>query len=437
MLFTYPIVENYVEDWTIEDGIRELISNGLDAETAQGAELIIAHDSLKNVLTVTNKNTRLESSALYFGASTKCDDRLIGKYGEGLKLALLVLTRAKMRVDILNGRDQTWKALFRHDKFGVSTLAIDISKAKRAYNDLVIRVYGVDAELWQRIQQKFLRLTGSKEVVSTSYGKLLKDVAVSGQVFCKGVYVTRLTGWRYGYDLNDIDIGRDRKVPDSYDLNANIGRIWNEISAQDPKACTEIYELLKGGAPEGEAFRYGAPFALRQLLSAEFKARHGEDVVPVSSAADAEMLLHLGIKTVVVSQELRDAFGAYFESPDDLCRKWKGSVKQLVDVASLNNAELSVFIAGMTVLRSITGDEIKRLNIVEFVDDTLRGQYKDGQFHVAKSQLADIGSFLTVAIHELAHSYGRDGSATHVQAMQRMTAAAINKILPKGPGGTS
>jgi len=84
---TYPISPEYVASWTPVRALCELIANALDEDP--GARV----DWADGVLTIADDGPGIPEEGLVLGYSTKTAQQ-IGQFGEGKKLAALVLTRS-------------------------------------------------------------------------------------------------------------------------------------------------------------------------------------------------------------------------------------------------------------------------------------------------------------------------------------------------------
>lgn len=115
----------YVSGWGVEEAVREILQNAID-QKADGAEASVSYD--RETLSILTDGARLKTSTLLLGESGKDDERYIGKYGEGCKLALLVLTRERKPVKVVTDAE-TWTPEFRlSETFGEESLQIDVEE---------------------------------------------------------------------------------------------------------------------------------------------------------------------------------------------------------------------------------------------------------------------------------------------------------------------
>lgn len=115
----------YVSGWGVEEAVREILQNAID-QKADGAEVSVSYD--RETLSILTDGARLKTSTLLLGESGKDDERYIGKYGEGYKLALLVLTRERKPVKVVTDAE-TWTPEFRlSETFGEESLQIGVEE---------------------------------------------------------------------------------------------------------------------------------------------------------------------------------------------------------------------------------------------------------------------------------------------------------------------
>ena len=98
------ISSSYVPNWTIFNAIRELVQNALDQEFVDANNTMnMQYDEDKCELTISNKNSSLTTNTLLFGSTSKAnDENQIGQFGEGYKIATMVLLREGKNITFYN-----------------------------------------------------------------------------------------------------------------------------------------------------------------------------------------------------------------------------------------------------------------------------------------------------------------------------------------------
>ncbi len=83
------IKTDYLPNWGLWEGIRELIQNGRDAEIEMDAPMSVDYKFDRQTLVIKNSGAALTQEALLLGHTTKVGrSDTIGKFGEGLKLGV-------------------------------------------------------------------------------------------------------------------------------------------------------------------------------------------------------------------------------------------------------------------------------------------------------------------------------------------------------------
>lgn len=88
----------------IPEAVREFLQNARDEEIEhEGNEMLIDYDPSSQLLSIGNSHSVLEPRTLLLGQSSKRSATgLIGKHGEGYKVATVVLLRNNCNVTIYN-----------------------------------------------------------------------------------------------------------------------------------------------------------------------------------------------------------------------------------------------------------------------------------------------------------------------------------------------
>jgi hypothetical protein len=206
----YPMTTDYIKDWGIWEAYRELLQNAMDDSSHE-----VSYTD--GILTIRNPSS-LVGEDLLFGVSRKHDgsDRQIrGKFGEGLKLALLVLTREGIEVDVRSGSLSIHPSLV--DQFGHQCLKVEIQE--REDDDGKSFVDGT----WVRIHSEAWLLWKERYLVDST-PRILEDPLLAsppghGHVYVGGLWVSTMSlKYSYNFSPDQVHLNRDRDIPSMTDI---------------------------------------------------------------------------------------------------------------------------------------------------------------------------------------------------------------------------
>lgn len=244
--YELSLSRNYVSSWGIEEAIRELLQNAKDSS----GEDIIDIDKSSGTITITNRDTSIPTSTLLLGNTSKKNDLdKIGQFGEGYKLALLVLLREDKDVFIKNG-NKNWLPSFEYsDNFECEVLCINETEGNG--KDLTFQISGFNSYELDELENEFLGLNGQAyESIETSYGEILTDSQYKGKVFVDGLPVYQDDNFNYGYNFKPcyVTLDRDRKSINLYELK--------RLTALSVACCVDNFafvdEVIDGKGRDGE-----------------------------------------------------------------------------------------------------------------------------------------------------------------------------------------
>lgn len=308
--YELSLTKDYVPDWTIVDAVRELFQNAVDQEaTVPDNKMFWDYNEDESTFIIGNKLSVLEPKSLLLGASTKTgDDNTIGKFGEGYKIATLVLTRLGKKVTFYNyGAREVWRARFsKSRKYGAEILVFEVEKAniwkKVPDNNLTIVVEGVTWEESIKIGDSNLHMQEGYKYYNTSKGRILLDEDLKGKMFVNGLYICENKEFHCGYDFKPgmIELDRDRRLIPDFNLKWKTSQMWVDFSEDDDSwdydAIAMASNLVKLGAPDvlymedANWTRDKKYKAVAEDVSESFKLEHGENAVPVSTQYEAELV---------------------------------------------------------------------------------------------------------------------------------------------------
>jgi hypothetical protein len=319
--YELSITKDYVPGWTLVDAMRELFQNALDQETVMPDNTMFweYHEEVES-FHIGNKLSILEPKTLLLGSSTKANDsRTIGKFGEGYKIATLVLTRLGKKVTFFNyGAREVWTARFsKSKKYDAEILVFEVDKkfpwAAVPNNNLTIVVEGITPEEESEIRESNLHMQKRYQYWSTPKGRILTDEKHKGKMFVNGLYICTSEGFHYGYDFKPqyMSLDRDRKLILDFDLKWTTSQMWVGFDDADERwdfdAIDAAERLISNGSKDVEyltSFRNtGNKYqAVAQHTHDSFKHEHGDNAVPVTTTFELDMVPKTH-KAIIVSEE--------------------------------------------------------------------------------------------------------------------------------------
>ncbi len=409
-------VEQHYVDWGLAEGVREFMQNGLDAQ-ADGHPFTVTYDEKKESLHFLSEGASLTTRTLLLGSSSKrgrADQ--IGKFGEGYKLALLALVNAGHPVVLRTGNERWVPSVAPSMKFGGARVLVisTLRRPTQQLNAVSIEVGGVSKEAWQEIRQRFLVLEPPVSSASSrEFGTILFDDAHAGRIFAGGIFVEKIEGYRYGYDLPPrlAPLDRDRRMVDRYQAEWAIAQLWGAVCEKEPTHLEAFMALLGQGAPDVRAAKYSSTTAasVKKALAARFRERFGEKAIPVGSEEEGEQARSIGRRGVVVPQELREIIapetGNLATARDELRRQ----VAKEVGVEDLTAAEAQHWTRAVTLVSRVRPHlRLAQFKVVVFPSPDMLGLFKaepgqDSEIQIARSTLGEFKRVLTTVVHEVAH----------------------------------
>jgi len=436
MRIELTIKTTYLPTWKTFQGIRELLQNARDAEVELSAPMTVWHRKETGVLCIENDGCTIPHEALLFGHTTKLGrEGLAGKFGEGLKLAMLVLAREGHAVRIRSGSEVWTPKIERSEKFDADVLVVHVDKGRADKDRVQIEVDQISEESFAHIKDLFLFLSKTKdgEHVKTSSGTLLLSERHKQKIFVKGIFVQNAPDLSFGYDLSDADVDRDRKMVDSWDMNRRIAGIWTEATSQRPELLGGLTKLLNENAADVAGISdWNATLFTEEAkayVAGEFSKAYGSDAIPVASLAESQDVEHLGKKGVVVSKSLRLVLEQKLGSAAQNKEKLAKETAKLYGWHELTAEEKGALERALFMVAASEKISLADVDVVDFRDNKIRGLFKDGRIQLRKDILADRDLTLRVLVHEAAHKAGGgDGEKDHVSNIERIWSGIVARL---------
>lgn len=321
--YELTISTEYVSNWGIEEAVRELFQNAIDNEiTTPENEMYFNYSKEDEKLMIGNKTSCLTLDTLLLGSSSKRNDKnTIGKHGEGYKIAFMVLLREGKSVTVYNyGSREVWETkLVKSRRFGNQLVpCVFVNKVavwnKVPSHDLMIEISGITESEYADIVKSNLNLQDDigQFFESENKGRVLLEDRYAGKVFVRGLYINSNSNFSCGYDFapDVIELDRDRKLIDTFNLSWQSSQLWNSIvnKADESEARNYALNLIEQNSNDtryiATVFSEQIHKELKNKALENFIETYGEKSVPVETQEELTVAMNQGKKPVMVKETL-------------------------------------------------------------------------------------------------------------------------------------
>lgn len=264
--------KNYVSDWDCNYAIREIVQNMIDNKSAN----IIYQEG--GVLFLGNEEGVLDKKSLLLGNSTKQGNDYIGQFGEGYKLALLVLLRNGCDVRIFTN-DEIWIPSFeKHDTLEEEVLTISIQQNNKENKGILFQIQGLD-NVSESLNSVMLNRKQCNILHSSEKGEVLElnNFETQGKIYVNDMYVTDVSDFEFSYNFkpNNLELGRDRNIVNDWDVIYLTSDILSTFP--DSKRLATLLKEDKKDIKYMESFKRNINKEVIEDLALEY-----ENVIPVA-----------------------------------------------------------------------------------------------------------------------------------------------------------
>ncbi|AFV51119.1 HATPase [Vibrio phage VPMS1] len=201
----YNLSRDYCSDWGALEALREIVQNALDS--GNNYECTVHN----NAIEVLSKGQELTPEVFSMGISRKSSNA-IGKYGEGFKLAMLVLTRLELKPVIYTGNMVVTGSFKTHNFTGVETFCLHINNMSGAMPGSVKFLCKKPDIDYQELENK---LTPFAEFPLPKVRNRLEVLdSKPGMIYVNGLFVCECKDLSKGYNFapDYIELNRDRNM---------------------------------------------------------------------------------------------------------------------------------------------------------------------------------------------------------------------------------
>eukprot|EP00931_Biecheleriopsis_adriatica_P073217 TRINITY_DN47547_c0_g1_i1.p1 TRINITY_DN47547_c0_g1~~TRINITY_DN47547_c0_g1_i1.p1 ORF type:complete len:298 (-),score=43.05 TRINITY_DN47547_c0_g1_i1:175-1068(-) len=224
---------------------------------------------------------------------------MIGRHGEGLKLAALAFLRNSKPMRLESGTMSVEFDLLPDDISDQLTLHFKVSDLLMSTNKTLITVSNIEADKFAQIRKTVLLFRNVQACVpATDFekGSLLIGAAEEGMVFVNGILVKSMeANCRFGVNLTNVKLDRDRQGFSESECGSMVWELIVDVALQ-VAAGKELWmhdgrsfmDELYGLISSYPCSRRGCnmPHAIADILFAKFQQEHGNHLQPVSERYD-------------------------------------------------------------------------------------------------------------------------------------------------------
>lgn len=313
--YELTLTASYVSDWTFNDAIRELIQNGIDQEVLDpNNKFDMKYDYDTKILCLISPKSKLSINTLLLGKTSKANNKdTVGQFGEGYKIAALVLNRLGKTFTIYNNeKKQIWNSRFKNSsKWLEKILAFYVSKFEPTERGLIIEVGNVESDEYESLEDVWLNFEGiydDVEKIHTKYGDIIIDEYYSGRVFVYGLAIDYNGSLDYGYNFKPqyIKLERDRKTCDSWNAKIITSKMISEAMLNGdikPEIVTNMVEQDTDDIYQMDIISENG--YLKKILIEEFDKQNTKPFsIPVGSEEQSKRVKALGGNPVIVQHRV-------------------------------------------------------------------------------------------------------------------------------------
>ena len=293
------MARTYVSDWGFWEATRELAQNALDHADKTGEKIHVGFHRPTKKLLITSANCKLSLSSLVLGVSDKTDDDAIrGKFGEGYKLALLVLVRLGLDVKVYN-QNEVWVPCFEYDsELDTELLTIKVYPKDTKSKDVIFAIGGTTREMASKIKNRLIIDREASIGFKTDYGTILTEERFKGKIFAGGLYIcTPELDLEHGFDFDPehVELGRDRGLIDSFNIQWLASKMWLTIKDDDTTALDAAVKSIYTGGYHSSSGYVGSVGnrnkVIQESVADKFYAEFPKTAVPVTTEQERKNVL--------------------------------------------------------------------------------------------------------------------------------------------------
>lgn len=261
----YAMTADYRKDWGVIEAVRELVQNCLDNRDNPST-----YHLQDGIMSIGTPNYVLPMEVFAMGSTTKTSED-IGGFGEGFKLALMILARLDLNPEVRFG---TTKALphFDHDELlKCDTFRIDLQDYASGAKCTTF-TFDFPDDMVEELKQKI-------NVFSDDILPLPNTVDIlesrPGEMMVNGLFICQNDKFKYGYNFapHCIELGCDRQMTDTFGIAWATSELW--VDKLNDSTKDEVLCMLLENCIDITYFDHLVPEHKAKMITEAFVERFG------------------------------------------------------------------------------------------------------------------------------------------------------------------
>lgn len=430
-------MEEVLEAWGVSDATREVIANALDEQALTNTEEVEIYEDDQGKWHIRDYGRGIRHEHLTQNEDEEKlnnPDKVIGKFGVGLKDALATFHRNGVDVKIHSQHETiTVEKAPKADFEEIETLHGLIYPPEKDIQGTDVTLEGITRNQIEKAKQNFLRFTDDELLEKTQFGEVYATPeGEESRIYVSGLKVATEENFLFSYNITNTT----KQVRDALNRErSNVGRTAYSSRVKDVLQECESTEVANRLVDDFENFTQGTthdevnwkPIRLHavKLLNAQ------GDVVFASAEEQqlkADLVDHAkqdGLRIVTVPENIRneisnqqDDEGNIIRDLGEYRREFNESFEyEWVSEEDMTPKEIQVWNSREKILDLINvPPEAETIRVSETIRMTEHGDMAQGVWEgskrrvvIRRDQLQNLRSFASTLLHEIAHP--RSGGA--------------------------
>ncbi len=429
-------MEEVLEAWDVADAAREVIANALDEQALTETSEVEIYEDDKGRWHIRDYGRGLRHEHLTQNEDEeKLDnpDKVIGKFGVGLKDALATFYRNGVDVTIHSKHETIGVEIAPKADFeDIETLHGLIYPPEKDIERTDIVLDGITADQIDQAKRNFLRFTDDELLEETKFGDVYATPpGEESRIYVTGLKVATEDNFLFSYNITQTT----KQVRDALNRErSNVGRTAYSSRVKDILQECKTTEVAERLVDDFENFTTGTthdevnwkPIRLHAV-----KLLNERDDVVFATVDEthsrADLLNHAmsdGYRLVTVPENIRveiqnetDSAGKPLRGVDVYLEEYNESFEyEWVNEDEMTDAECAVWNTRSEILDLLYKPPVEEVRVSETIRMTDRGEMANGvwvredqRIIIRRQQLNSVRDFASTLLHEVAHP--RSGGA--------------------------